>query len=147
VTTLSDDLRCTTEDGPWRIEADLTDRLGGANAAPSPSALLRAALGSCMAMSYQLRAAKHGVPLTSVRVSIETDVALAGMLQPDATEPPGFQAVRYHVEVESPASLDDVLAVIDEADRLSPVLDDLSRPQVIERTVEVTAPATAAGVA
>src|SRR4051812_45095996 len=54
VTTLSDGLRCTTEDGRWRIDVDLSDRLGGADSAPSPSALVRAALGSCMAMTYRL---------------------------------------------------------------------------------------------
>jgi uncharacterized OsmC-like protein len=147
VTTLTDGLRCTTEDGPWRIDADLTDRLGGSDSAPSPSALVRAALGSCMAMSYRLRAAKHGVLLTSVRVTVETDSALAGMLQPDSGEPPGFGAIRYHVDVESTAQIDDVLRVIDEGDRLSPVLDDLSRATAVERTVEVTTPPTAAEVA
>lgn len=143
VTTLTDGLRCTTEDGPWRIEADLTSRLGGGDSAPSPSALVRAALASCMAMSYRLRAAKHGVSLTSVRVTVETDSALAGMLQPDSAEPPGFRAIRYLVEVESAAPIDAVLRVIDEGDRLSPVLDDLSRAVRVERTVEVTAPPTA----
>jgi uncharacterized OsmC-like protein len=147
VTTLTDGLRCTTEDGPWRIEADLTDRLGGSDSAPSPSALVRAALGSCVAMCYRLRAAKHGVPLASVRVTVETDSALAGMLQPDSGEAPGFRAIRYHVEVESTAPIDDVLRVIDEGDRLSPVLDDLSRANRAERTVEVITPSTAAEVA
>ena len=54
--------------------------LGGTGAAPTPGVLLRAALGSCMAMSYRLRAAKHGVELTSVRVTVEADSELAGML-------------------------------------------------------------------
>jgi uncharacterized OsmC-like protein len=147
VTTLSDDLRCTTEDGPWRIEADLTDRFGGGDSAPSPSALVRAALGSCMAITYRLRAAKHGVPLASVRVTVETESAVAGMLQPDSGEPPGFRAIRYRVEVESTAPTDDVLRVIAEGDRLSPVLDELSRANTVERTVEVTTPSTRSEVA
>ena len=46
MTTLTDGLRCTTEEGPWRIDADLPDRLGGDATAPTPSVLLRAALGS-----------------------------------------------------------------------------------------------------
>ena len=147
VTTLTAGLRCTSEDGPWRIDTDLTDRLGGGDSAPSPSALVRAALGSCIAMSYRLRAAKQGVPLASVRVTVETESALAGMLQPDSGEQPGFRAIRYHVEVASPAPVDDVLRVLDEGDRLSPVLDDLSRPNAVERTVEVVTTSTPAEVA
>ena len=54
-------------------------------------------------MCYQLRAAEHGVELTSVRVTVETDSELRGMLQCDAAAPPGFTEIRYHVEVESPA--------------------------------------------
>ena len=54
--------------------------LGGDGSAPSPSVLVRAALGSCMAMTYRLRAARAGVELTSVRVTVETDSELAGML-------------------------------------------------------------------
>lgn len=138
VTTLDGGLRCTTEDGPWRIEADLPERLGGDGTAPSPSALVRAALGSCMAMSYRLRAARHGVPLRSVRVLVETDAAVAGMLLADSPERPGFNAVRYRVEIDSPAPVADVMRVLDEGDRLSPVLDDLVRPASVERTVAIT---------
>jgi uncharacterized OsmC-like protein len=147
VTTLTDGLHCTTEDGSWRIDADLTDRLGGGASAPSPSALVRAALGSCMAMSYRLRAAKHGVALSSVRVTVETDVALAGMLQPESGERPGFRAIRYHVEVASTAPIDDVLRVLDEGDRLSPVLDELSKANAVERTVAVITASSTTAVA
>ena len=138
VTTLTAGLRCTTDDGTWQIDADLNARLGGGGDAPTPTALLRAALGSCMAMTYRLRAARRGVPLTAVRVVVETDSAVAGMLLSDSPEPAGFRAVRYHVEVDSPAPAADVLAVLDEGDGLSPVLDALIRPNAVERTVTIT---------
>lgn len=132
-------LGCTTHEGEWRIEADLPAALGGGGSAPSPSVLLRAAFGSCMAMSYRLRAARHGVELTSVRVTVETDSELAGMLSCDAVAPPGFTELRYHVDIESPADADAVARVVDEGDRLSPLLDVLARANVVRRTTSIRA--------
>lgn len=137
VTTLIDGLRCSTEEGSWNTDSDLPAALGGGGAAPTPGVLLRAALGSCMAMSYRLRAAKHGVELTSVRVTVEADAALAGMLLVDASVPAGFTEVRYHVEVESPASPDEVALIIDEGDRLSPLLDVFSRATALRRRMSI----------
>ncbi|MFP5487371.1 MAG: OsmC family protein, partial [Acidimicrobiia bacterium] len=48
--SLDSALRCTVVEGEWRIETDLPRALGGAGSAPSPSVVLRAALGACMAM-------------------------------------------------------------------------------------------------
>lgn len=137
VTVLEDTLRCTTAEGSWQTDADLPAALGGTGLAPTPGVLLRAALGSCMAMSYRLRAAKHGVELTSVRVTVAADSELAGMLLLDTPTPPGFTEIRYHVEIESPASPDDVLRIVDEGDRLSPLLDVCTRRNVVQRTVSI----------
>jgi uncharacterized OsmC-like protein len=137
VTTLGEGLRCTTVEGAWSTESDLLPAIGGGGSAPTPNVLMRAALGSCMAITYRLRAARHGVELTSVRVTVESDSALAGMLSCDAAAPPGYTEVRYHVEVESPDDPARVLAILDEGDRLSPVLDVLNRATAVRRTTEI----------
>jgi uncharacterized OsmC-like protein len=137
VTTLVDPVRCTTDDGAWCVDTDLPEGLGGSSSAPTPIALVRAALGSCMAMSYRLRAARHGVPVRSIRVTVETEGALAGMLDATSVEPPGFRSIRYHVDIESPAPHADVMRIIDEGDALSPVLDVLTTAMAVHRTVAV----------
>lgn len=137
VTTAIDGVRCSTQEGSWQVDTDLPPALGGNAASPTPSVLLRAALGSCMAMSYQLRAAKHGVELTSIRVTVEADSELAGMLLVDAAAPPGFTELRYHVEIESPDPLEAVLRIIDEGDQLSPLLDVVVRGNVVRRTTSI----------
>jgi uncharacterized OsmC-like protein len=123
-------LRCRTAEGHHQIATDLPVALGGSADAPSPSTLLRAALGSCLAMGYRLRAARHGVELGAIRVVVETDSALAGMLLPYSTAPPGFLEIRYHVEIESSAPAARVARLAAEADRLSPVLDALRANRV-----------------
>lgn len=137
VTTLTGGLRCTSVEGAWRFETDLPDTMGGAGSGPSPGVLGRAALGSCLAMGYQLRAARLGVDLGSVTVEIEADSDVAGMLSADASARPGYSEVRYHVSVESPASEADILRVLDEGDALSPYRDVFSAATPMKRTVSI----------
>lgn len=140
VSTLGDRLRCTTVDGPHAFETDLPRALGGDGAAPSPTVLLRTALGACLAISYRMHAATLGVELTAVTVTVDTESALVGMLDPAGGARPGFTRVRYHVDVTSPAPAADVERALDLADRLGPVLDLLTRPTAVDRTVTITAP-------
>ncbi len=135
--TLVGDLRCETTEGASLIESDLPTALGGDDSAPTPSALIRAALGACLAMGYRLRAAELGIELTTVRVTVESESELRGMLDAAADVPPGLTALRYHVEIDSPAAQRDVVRVIELGDRLSPVLDMLTRPLDIERSVAI----------
>jgi uncharacterized OsmC-like protein len=140
-TTLIEGLRCVSEEGGHRVETDLTPALGGQGSEPTPSALLRAALGSCLAMGYRLRAARRGIPVEMVRVEVETESAIGGMLDPASAFPPGFIDVRYRVTIVSPAPAELVEQVIDEGDRLSPVLDAVARANRVSR-VETGALAT-----
>jgi uncharacterized OsmC-like protein len=137
VTTLVEGLRCETVSGRWTVASDLGPAFGGEGSAPTPSALLSAALGACLAMGYQLRAAETEIELTSVRVTVDTDSELRGMLQRDAAVPPGFTEIRYRVELESPARRSDIERIVDLADRLSPVLDALTRGNRVRRTVSI----------
>ena len=124
-TLVVDDNRHRTDDG-YLAQPDL----GNAE-------LLRAALGSCLAMGYQLRAARRDVELTAIRVMVETDSEIAGMLLCDGTAPPGFTEIRYHVEVESSASSAKVEKIIEEGDQLSPMLDALGRANPMRRSISV----------
>ena len=77
-----------------------------------------------MAMTYRLRAATHGVDADRRSVSRSRPTPRSpGCCCSTRTSPPASAAVRYHVDVESPAPAADVDAVLDEGDRLSPVLD------------------------
>jgi uncharacterized OsmC-like protein len=140
VTTLTDGLRCTSEEGTWRFETDLPDTMGGDGSGPSPGVLGRAALGSCLAMGYQLRAARLGVELKSVTVEIEADSDVAGMLSAAASARPGYSEIRYHIRVESSAAEVDILRVLDEGDALSPYRDVFAGQTPMKRTVSIQLP-------
>jgi uncharacterized OsmC-like protein len=136
-TTLVGPLRCVSHERHAVIDTDLAKALGGDASAPSPTTLVRSALGACLAMGYRLRAAELGVELTDVRVVVETETELSGMLETDADAPPGFAALRYRVEIGSPAPEAEVERIVELGDRLSPVLDMLTRAHTVERTISI----------
>jgi len=109
---------------------------GGTEAGPTPGFYGRAALGSCLAIGYMMRAAKMGVPIRALEVEVQADYddgALFGV----SDAPPGYSEIRTIVTVESSAPEADVRRVLDEADRHSPYLDVFSRAQKCTRTLNL----------
>ena len=70
-TVLADGLRCDTTEGRWTLSSDISDKAGGTGTAPDPGVLIRAALGSCLAMAYAQWAARHEVTLERIEVDVE----------------------------------------------------------------------------
>ncbi len=138
-TRVRDGLVCDIEDGAWTLKADFSARLGGGETAPNPGVFGRAALGSCLAIGYMLRAAKYGVPITALEVEVEADYDTGALLGTSPT-PPGYREVRYAVTVESTAAKADVQRVLDEADAHSPYLHIFSQPQTCRRRVRIRTP-------
>ncbi len=133
---LRDGTTCDVEHGEWKFTADVGKDTGGNNAGPGPGVLQRAALGSCLAIGYSMWAAVLGVPIENIEVDIETDIDARGQLGIDNL-PPGYNAVRYKVTIESPAPEKEIIEVLDKADAYSPVLDDFKRPLPVEREVKI----------
>jgi uncharacterized OsmC-like protein len=68
---LAEGLRCELT-GPYneRLVTDMPAALGGAASGPNPGWLLRGALASCTATVIAMRAAKLGVALSSLEVTV-----------------------------------------------------------------------------
>jgi uncharacterized OsmC-like protein len=128
-------LVCETSEGGHLVHTDLARAFGGRDSAPSPGAMMRAALGSCLAMGYRLRAARYEVPLDEIVVTVDSSSVLAGMLDPGAGHPPGFTGVHVDVRVTGPAPADDIRSLIGEADRLSPMVDVVQRAIPVRHSV------------
>jgi uncharacterized OsmC-like protein len=129
-------LACEIEAGPWHFVADMPESCGGTGTAPTPGVYGRAALGSCLAIGYAMRAAKLGVAISSIEVEVQADYddgALFGVVD----VPPGYSEIRCLVTVETDAPEVDVLRVLDEADAHSPYLDVFRRAQRCKREVRI----------
>jgi uncharacterized OsmC-like protein len=137
-TTVTRGLTCEVQEGNWKFVSDMPEQVGGNGAGPTPGVYGRAALGSCLAIGYMMRAAELGVPIHALEVEVQADYddgALFGTVQ---DKPPGYLEVRYSVIVDSDAPQDDILRVIEEADKHSPYLDVFSRAQKCIRQVHIS---------
>jgi uncharacterized OsmC-like protein len=133
-------LSCEVEDGPWHFAVGMTEKYGGTNAGPNPGVFGRGAVGSCIAIGYQMWAARLGVAIDALEVEVQADYDVRGELGVDDEVPPGYLEMRYVVTVESQAPEADILRVLDIADRHSSWRDDIVRPVPLHRTVRVVSP-------
>lgn len=133
---IDDKLTCHVEEGPWKLVADMSPKIGGGGEGPTPGVLGRAALGSCVAIGVVFEAARAGVEIRSVEVEVETDFD-DGALFGTSDVPPGYLDVRYRVIVDSDAEEAVLREVADQAFRRSPYLDVFSRAQSVSGTLQV----------
>jgi uncharacterized OsmC-like protein len=137
---LFDGTTCEVEHKHWKFKVDIGKSEGGNDAGPGPGILERGALGSCLAIAYSQRAAVLGITIDKLEINIESDFDARGMLHL-TDDPPGFDALRYNVNIESPESEEKIMQLIEEADKHSPVLDDFKRAIPVEREVNITSTA------
>ena len=138
-TKIKNGLTCEVEEGKWRFLADMPESIGGNAQGPTPGVYGRAALGSCLAIGYMMMAAKRNIPVSSLEVEVQADYD-DGALLGTSDVAPGYLDVRYTVTIESEATSDDILKMIDDADQHSPYLDVFSRGQNCKRKVHIVTP-------
>jgi uncharacterized OsmC-like protein len=113
--------------GSWQITTDMPKALGGEASAPSPGWLRRAAQAACEATMIAIAAAKEGIPLQSLQVTIGSrsdDRGLVGA----ADVPPGPLDSWAKVKISSPGvPADKLRELVEWAEKHSPVTDALCR--------------------
>jgi uncharacterized protein with PIN domain len=77
-----------------------------------------------------------GIPITSIEVIIEADWDMGAVFGTIDTVV-GYSEVRYCVKVESSASEEQIIELLDIGDKHSPYLDVFSRAQSCKRKVEI----------
>lgn len=108
--TIEEGLRCRVQ-GPDGAEVytDMVASVGGANSAPSPGWLLRAATASCVATLIAMKAALDGVELSDVEVTVDSQSDDLGILGIDDGVPAGPLSVSVRVKVSSDGTDPEVL--------------------------------------
>ncbi len=130
-------LRCDVEEGAWKFTVGMSEKYGGTNAGPNPGVYGRGAVGSCLAIGYGLWAARLGVQIDALDVEVQADYDARGELGVSDDVRPGYLAMRYIVTVESPAPAEDIMRVLDTADRYSSWRDDISNGIPLTREVRI----------
>lgn len=120
---ITDGLQCELT-GPHgeRILTDMPPAMGGTASGPNPGWLLRGALASCTATVIAMRAARLGVALNHLEVTVESNSDNRGILGMDEKVSAGLATLRTLVRVGAPGTSDEVLReIVNWADAHSPV--------------------------
>jgi uncharacterized OsmC-like protein len=134
--SVTDGMTCKIQEGDWTLTADMSDINGGNNEGPTPGTFGRAAFGSCLAITYIMFASKMNISIENLKVEVQVDYDARGMYGFDNVRP-GYSEVRYIVKVESPASKQELMKVLDKADKHSSYLDLFANETQVTRTVEL----------
>ena len=141
-TRIVNGLTCEVTEGPWKLQADMPEGAGGNAAGPTPGVYGRAALGSCLAIGYMMRAATKNIAINSIEVEVQASYDDGPLFGSTSDVPPGYTEVKYIVTIESDASEEEIILLLDEADEHSPYLDVFARGQHCTRQVNIIAPKT-----
>jgi uncharacterized OsmC-like protein len=133
---LENGLRFRVEGPNGAVTSDMSESVGGGASAPTPGWLLRAALAACDASTVAMEAAREGIELSDLTVSVESDSDFRGVLGVDGGAHPGPLQVRTKIELAAPEATDEQLrAIARRAEERSPVRDALARE--VSMTTEV----------
>ncbi len=132
-------LRFRVEGPNGALTTDMAQSVGGGETAPSPGWMLRAALASCDASLVAMEAAREGIDLTRLEVTVTSESDSRGLLGIDDSIPAGPQRVVVRIELAaSNAGEDQLRALAYRAESRSPVRDALAR--AVPLSTEVVTP-------
>jgi uncharacterized OsmC-like protein len=130
-------------DGPQgAITTDMSESVGGAASAPTPGWLMRAALAACDATTVAMEAARDGIELIHLTVSVESDTDFRGVLGVEGSPYPGPLAIRVRIELAARDATEDQLReIVRRAEARSPVRDAIVREVSMSTEIETASPA------
>jgi uncharacterized OsmC-like protein len=135
---ITNGLTCEIQEGNWKLYADMPEAVGGSGAAPTPGVYGRAALGSCLAIGYMMKAAELEIPINKLEVEVEADFDDGALLgTADKSIPPGYLEIRYTINIDSDAAKEKIMQLLDDGDAHSPYLDIFTRGQKCIRKVNI----------
>jgi len=119
---LTEGLRCEVS-GPTgqRMVTDMARALGGDASAPNPGWVLRCAWASCTATVIAMRAARLGIALETLEVTVDSDSDLRGILGLDENVGAGQHAVRTTVRIRGSADAQTLREIASWGEAHSPV--------------------------
>ena len=129
--------KCRIREKHLDMEVDVPPSIGGGGEGPTPGALMRGALTSCIAIGVKLWAARADVKIDFVDVQMEADVDARGELGVDDDVAPGVLDSRVTILVRSNASAEAIEDVIARSLKYSPLFDIYSNEQKIHMKLEV----------
>ncbi len=118
-----------------QIILDSPPELAGYGLGPGSQEVQLGVLGSCLTHVYLTQAALQEVPLDSLDVKVTADIDHRATQEEFSHIPVWPQNVHYTINVTSPASDEQLAAVLAAVERTCPIYNFLINPQVITGSV------------
>ena len=135
---LTEGLQCeVTGPSGQRMVTDMPPALGGDGSAPHPGWVLRCAWASCTATVIAMRAARLGVALETLEVTVDGDSDMRGILGLDENIGAGQQAVRTTVKIRGGADPRTLREIAAWGEAHSPVACTVRNPPASSLEIEV----------
>jgi uncharacterized OsmC-like protein len=123
-----DGLRFRVEGPRGTLGTDMAKSVGGGETASTPAWLMRAALASCDATLVAMEAARDGVELTDLKVTVDSESDFRGVLGVDDSVNAGPREIRVRIELAAANATEKQLReIVQRAEARSPVRDALVR--------------------
>jgi len=121
-----------------RILTDMPPAMGGEGSSPNPGWYLRAAMASCTTSVIAMHAAKRGIKLDALEVTVESEGDNRGILGMDDEVSAGYSELRMKVRIASSSATEAELRELTEfAEAHSPVGCTIERSPPRSFAVEV----------
>jgi uncharacterized OsmC-like protein len=119
---LANGLRCEIA-GPHgdRLVTDMPPAMGGAASGPNPGWLFRGSLAACTSTVIAMRAAKLGIALSKLEVTVESESDNRGLLGLDEGVSAGLGNLRMRVRIAGDAPPDTLREIVAWGDAHSPI--------------------------
>jgi uncharacterized OsmC-like protein len=119
----------------FTVEADHPQVFASQDKAPTPVELVLAGLASCLTAGVAAIAQRRGIQLHSVKVSLEADMDIQGILGIDDEVRNGFGAIRVHFDIRADETKDHIRALVAQSQKRSAVFDIITNPTNVFVTV------------
>jgi uncharacterized OsmC-like protein len=119
----------------FAIDSDHPAIFAAADQGATPIEIVLSALASCLTGGVASVAQNWGIQLKAVKVRVEGDVNLQGILGIDADVRNGFNDVRVIFDIDADATEAEIAAVVAQSQKRSAIYDVITNPGNVQVTV------------
>jgi uncharacterized OsmC-like protein len=114
--------------------------LGGADDGANPVEFILAGYAGCLNVVTNLIAKELNIPISNLKINVTGNLNPAKFLGLDDTERAGFKNLEATIEVDSPASEEQIALLLKTVEERCPVNDNLSNPTPISVSIKNNQP-------
>jgi uncharacterized OsmC-like protein len=119
----------------FNITIDEPEDLGGKDEGPNPVEYILAGYAGCLNVVLNLVAKEKGIQINSLKLDVNGDLNPSKLLGGNEDRA-GFRGINVNIEIDSPASKEELEVLLFEAKGRCPVNDTIANPTPIQYAIK-----------